>query len=87
MSTGRPLTTIEEQVAAIVAEGRANQEVAAELGISNKTVESHLSRVYRKLGVHSRGELTSLFAKRRGASRPVSSESQRRHTPTGEGKP
>jgi DNA-binding CsgD family transcriptional regulator len=71
MSTGRALTTIEERVAALVAEGRTNPEVADELGITRKTVEWHLSRLYRKLGVHSRGELASLFAKRRGASRPV----------------
>jgi DNA-binding NarL/FixJ family response regulator len=87
MSTGRPLTTIEQRVAVLVAEGRTNPEVADELGLTDKAVEWHLSRAYRKLGVHSRGELTSLFAKRRGASGPVISQSQPRPTATEEGKP
>jgi DNA-binding CsgD family transcriptional regulator len=72
-----------------VAEGRANPEVANELGLTDKAVEWHLSRAYRKLGVHSRGELNLLFAKRWGASGPlpVTPQSQPRPTATAEGKP
>jgi DNA-binding CsgD family transcriptional regulator len=55
------LTPSEHKVAALVAEGRTNREVAAELVVSEKTVESHLSHVYRKLGVRSRAELTRRF--------------------------
>ncbi|TLP58635.1 helix-turn-helix transcriptional regulator [Microbispora triticiradicis] len=51
------LTVSEAQVAALAAEGRTNQEIARELAIGVKTVESHLSSVYRKLGVRSRTEL------------------------------
>jgi DNA-binding CsgD family transcriptional regulator len=45
-----------------VAEGRTNREVGAALFLSPKTVEFHLARVYRKLGVSSRAELARRFA-------------------------
>jgi DNA-binding CsgD family transcriptional regulator len=51
------LTAAERRVAALVASGRTNREVAAELFLGERTVESHLSRVYTKLGVRSRTEL------------------------------
>jgi DNA-binding CsgD family transcriptional regulator len=59
---GRPaasseLTVTERRVAELVAEGLANKQVAAALFVSPKTVEGHLSRIYAKLGVHSRTEL------------------------------
>jgi DNA-binding CsgD family transcriptional regulator len=41
----------------LVAEGRTNQEVAAALFLSERTVASHLTHVYSKLGVRSRTEL------------------------------
>jgi len=40
----------------LVARGSTNREVAAALGLSAKTVEWHLSRLYRKVGVRSRTE-------------------------------
>ena len=52
-----PLTGAELRVAALVAEGRPTREVAALLFLSPKTVEFHLSRIYRKLGVRGRAEL------------------------------
>ena len=51
------LTPAESRVAALVVEGRTNREVSAALFISERTVASHLSHVYRKLGVRSRTEL------------------------------
>lgn len=51
------LTAAERHVAELVAHGKANKEIAAELFVSVKTVEFHLGNVYRKLGVHSRVEL------------------------------
>ena len=53
----------ERQVAALVAAGKANREVAAQLFTTVATVEAHLTRVYRKLGVRSRSELASRLAK------------------------
>jgi DNA-binding CsgD family transcriptional regulator len=58
------LTPTEAQVAALVAAGKTNAEVAADLFVSVKTVEANLSRVYRKLGVRSRRELPTALRRR-----------------------
>ncbi|GAB3993273.1 helix-turn-helix transcriptional regulator [Nocardioides marmoraquaticus] len=54
------LTPQERAVAGMVATGLRNREVAAELFLSEKTVQFHLTRVYAKLGVRSRVELATL---------------------------
>jgi DNA-binding CsgD family transcriptional regulator len=59
------LTAQEVRVAMAVARGATNREVAAELFLSPKTIEFHLGRVYRKLGIHSRTELAALAAEGR----------------------
>ncbi|MGH3079354.1 MAG: helix-turn-helix transcriptional regulator [Gaiellaceae bacterium] len=51
------LTASERRIAELVAEGRTNREVAAALFVTPKTVETRLSRMYAKLGIHSRTEL------------------------------
>jgi DNA-binding CsgD family transcriptional regulator len=56
------LTAAERRVAALVAEGRTNKEVAAALFVGERTVETHLSHVYAKLGVRSRAELARTLA-------------------------
>ena len=48
-------------MAELVAEGRPTKAVAAELFVSVKTVEGHLSHIYAKLGVRSRTELAARF--------------------------
>jgi DNA-binding NarL/FixJ family response regulator len=63
-STRGELTPQELQVALEVADGATNREVAAALFLSTKTVEAHLSRAYRKLGVRSRAELTAALLRR-----------------------
>jgi DNA-binding CsgD family transcriptional regulator len=50
-------------VALLAARGSTNREVGAALFLSPKTVEAHLGRVYRKLGVRSRTELAALIAR------------------------
>ncbi len=55
------LTPAERRVAALVAVGRTNREVAAALFLGERTVETHLSHVYAKLGVRSRAELALTF--------------------------
>jgi DNA-binding CsgD family transcriptional regulator len=51
------LTAAERRVASLVAEGRTNREVAAALFLGERTVASHLTHIYAKLGVRSRTEL------------------------------
>jgi DNA-binding CsgD family transcriptional regulator len=62
MPATRELTPQELEVALAVARGATNREVAAALYVSPKTVEVHLSRVFRKLGVRSRTELATHIA-------------------------
>ena len=60
---GRPITDTQARVARLVALGRTNREVGGELHISPKTVEWHLSQIYRALGVRSRTELAIWMAR------------------------
>ncbi len=62
------LTPAEIEVAGLVAEGKTNRETAGALWMSEKTVEAHLSRIYRKLGVRNRAELA---ARQLGPGRPA----------------
>jgi DNA-binding CsgD family transcriptional regulator len=62
--SGDELTPAEEQVAELASSGMTVREVAAALIISPKTVEAHLTRIYRKLGIRSRAELGRLMAGR-----------------------
>jgi DNA-binding CsgD family transcriptional regulator len=59
------LTETERRVAELAAQGRTNKEIAAELYMGVSTVEAHLSRVYRKLGIRSRSGLGPALAKLR----------------------
>jgi DNA-binding CsgD family transcriptional regulator len=56
-ASGWELTPSERRVAELAAAGRSNREIAAELFLSVRTVESQLSAAYRKLGVRSRTQL------------------------------
>ena len=58
------LTPQELQIARAIADGMSNVEAAAALFVSRKTVEAHLTRIYRKLGLRSRTELTRTLASR-----------------------
>jgi DNA-binding CsgD family transcriptional regulator len=65
------LTAREIEVLRLVAQGRSNREIAAELFIAEKTARNHVERVYAKLGVNNRTQ-ASLAAIDRGlASFPV----------------
>ena len=56
------LTASERRVADLAAEGSTNRQLAQALYLSPKTVEMHLSRVYRKLDISSRGDLATALA-------------------------
>jgi len=65
------LTPSESRVAELAAEGLTNREVAQALFVSEKTVETHLGRVYRKLDIKSRHALPGALADRKSAAEPV----------------
>ena len=48
------LSSREEEVLALLAEGLSNREIALALGLSPRTIETYLHRLYKKLGVHKR---------------------------------
>jgi predicted ATPase/DNA-binding CsgD family transcriptional regulator len=65
---GRPsglaaLSRRENEIAAEVASGKTNREVAAALFLSEKTVGNHLTRIFEKLDVHSRAALATLVGR------------------------
>jgi DNA-binding NarL/FixJ family response regulator len=53
------LTSREAEILALLAQGSANKEIAAHLGLSVHTVERHLTNLYGKIGVRSRSEATA----------------------------
>jgi DNA-binding CsgD family transcriptional regulator len=59
------LTAQELQIALVVARGSTNREAGIALFLSEKTIETHLSSVYRKLSLRRRSELAALFARER----------------------
>ncbi|HYL07686.1 MAG TPA: AAA family ATPase [Candidatus Udaeobacter sp.] len=73
VATSRQLTPQELQIALVVAGGATNREAAAQLFLSPKTIEAHLSSVYAKLTIRSRSELARAFAnEQRGITTPTS---------------
>ncbi|MFJ4649648.1 AAA family ATPase [Nocardia sp. NPDC088792] len=56
------LTAAESRVATLVADGLTNQQISRRLYITTSTVEQHLTRVYRKLGIKRRRELGMILA-------------------------
>ena len=59
------LTATEQRVAALVGTGLTNRQIADALFLSPKTVETHLTRIYRKVGVRSRAALAGRLAEER----------------------
>jgi len=62
------LTASERRVARMAAEGMSNKELAQALFVTVKAVEVHLSSVYRKLQISSRGQLAEALGGSRDAS-------------------
>ena len=63
-AAGKPplaLTDAEQRVVSIVLQGKTNRQVAADLFLSKRTVDTHLRNVYRKLSIGSRSELLRFY--------------------------
>jgi DNA-binding NarL/FixJ family response regulator len=60
------LTSREAEVLTLLTEGASNAQIAAALFVSVETVRSHVKQVYRKLGVHTRSQATSLVLRGNG---------------------
>ncbi|HET9875817.1 MAG TPA: helix-turn-helix transcriptional regulator, partial [Mycobacterium sp.] len=57
-----PITDREREIAAMVAAGLSNREIANHLSISVRTVDGHLYRIFGKLGIDNRDQLTNLVS-------------------------
>jgi two-component system response regulator DevR len=60
------LSSQEERVVALVAEGKTNKEIAVALGLSDKTVKNYLANVFQKLRITRRAQAAASFVKRQG---------------------
>ena len=61
---GDPLSPQEQRVLALVAQGKTNKEIAAVLGLSDKTVKNYLSHIFQKLRVSRRSQAAVIFSQR-----------------------
>lgn len=59
--SARPLSRRESEVLSLLAAGRSNAEIAAELTVSATTVARHVSNIYTKLGIHNRAQATAAY--------------------------
>lgn len=69
--SGSPIDTLsdrERDVLKLIAEGKTNQEIAADLLLSTNTVKYHLQNLYRKLQVNNRTEATRIFLQNKNQS-------------------
>jgi DNA-binding CsgD family transcriptional regulator len=64
LSGAEALTPAERRVAELAVEGRSNRDIAQALFVSLRTVETHLTHCYQKLGIESRGQLAEALAER-----------------------
>jgi non-specific serine/threonine protein kinase len=62
VSEGAPLTPRELQVARLIAGGRSNKDIAAELVIAQRTAENHVEHILTKLGFTSRAQVAAWVA-------------------------
>ena len=58
------LTPRQLQVAALIAEGRTNRQIAEQLGIEERSAEGHVERIRERLGVTSRSEVAAWWGRR-----------------------
>jgi DNA-binding NarL/FixJ family response regulator len=64
------LSQREFEIADLVSQGRTNRQIARQLEVSHKTVETHLGRIFSKLNVSSRAEIASMVGRASVVARP-----------------
>jgi len=62
------ITIREKEIAELILKGKSNKEIEAELHISVSTVKNHIYRLFRRLGINSRGQLVNLLLERKNRS-------------------
>lgn len=67
---GRALTARQTEVAALISAGSTNKEIAARLGIDERSAEGHVERIRDRLGFRSRAQIASWYAAQRDRPRP-----------------
>ena len=72
---GPVISEREREVMTLVADGLANREIGDRLGISEKTVKAHLTRVYQRLGISNRSQAVA-YARQRGLQSPLGDQSR-----------
>lgn len=77
--SGGPLTARERQIADLVALGRSNREIAAQLVLSNRTVGNHVQHILTKLGFANRSQIAAWVVARGGMSSGMSSSADVRN--------
>jgi len=69
----RSVDPVELTIATQVAQGRSNPDIAADLFLSRRTVQSHISHVLAKLGAHSRVDIARAYTERQRTAQPPQS--------------
>lgn len=65
VQSAQALSAQERRVVDLVVQGKTNKEIAADLGLSDKTVKNYLSNAFQKLGIARRTQAAALFSGRR----------------------
>ena len=69
LADARRLSSREQEVATLVAGGASNRDIAESLGLSERTVETHVQNILTKLGFHSRVQIAAWMAAEGGVRR------------------
>jgi pimeloyl-ACP methyl ester carboxylesterase/DNA-binding CsgD family transcriptional regulator len=77
--SGEPLTTRQTEVLVLISRGRTTREIAAELTLSERTVERHVADLYTKIGARNRSEATAFYLSRFATQSPELAESTQSH--------